>query len=235
MLVPARTFSLSLALLGSGSSRLEPIGNRAFACCVSAPIQLYGGEATMHSIYDNLVSVLWLGFLLYWMLMAVPVKATERLEPAFSRRLRAAVFFAAIVLLCVRFNSAWLNYRLWPVSRFTFFAGTGITAAGLIFCVWARAHLGRNWSGAVTIKHGHELIVTGPYAIVRHPIYAGLLVSFIGTVMVMGEVRAVLGFLLMTLAHFHKLRLEEKWMRAQFGEKYEAYSSRVAALVPYVL
>ncbi len=201
--------------------------------CVFAPSQIM--EAAMRPVYDNLLSILWLAFVLYWILMAVPVKPTERLEPAVSRRLRAAVFLAAIALLCVQFHIAWLNDRLWPVNRFVFFTGAALTAAGLVFCSWARAHLGRNWSGPVTIKQGHELVVTGPYAIVRHPIYAGLLVSFIGTVMVMAEVRAVLGFLLITLAHFHKLWLEEKWMRAQFGEKYEAYSSRVAALLPHVL
>jgi protein-S-isoprenylcysteine O-methyltransferase Ste14 len=189
----------------------------------------------MRLVYNNLFTVLWVAFLVYWSVMSWNVKATERLEPAGSRALRRAALLVAIVLLSVPFHIAWLNYRLWPQGRLTFWTGVVITAAGLMFCVWARVHLGRNWSSSVTIKQGHELIVTGPYALVRHPIYTGLMFGFLGTVLALAEVRGVLGFLLITLTHLYKLRLEEKWMRAQFGASYETYSSRVAALVPYVL
>jgi protein-S-isoprenylcysteine O-methyltransferase Ste14 len=207
--------------------------NRATIGCVSIASQLRGGIVRL--VYNNLFTVLWVAFLVYWYVMSMRVKATERLEPAASRALRGAALLGAIVLLSVPFHVAWLNYQLWPQGLITFWAGAVITAAGLMFCVWARVHLGRNWSSAVTIKEGHELIVTGPYALVRHPIYTGLMFGFLGTVLALAEVRGVLGFLLITLTHFYKLRLEEKWMRAQFGETYEAYSSRVAALVPYVL
>lgn len=189
----------------------------------------------MRLVYNNLFTVLWVAFLVYWRVMAMNVKATERLEPAASRALRVTALLVAIILLSVPFHIAWLNYQLWPQGLFTFWAGAAITAAGLMFCVWARMHLGRNWSSDVTIKEDHELIVTGPYSLVRHPIYTGLMFGFLGTVLALAEVRGVLGFLLITLALLYKLRLEEKWMRAQFGETYEAYSSRVAALVPYVL
>ena len=107
--------------------------------------------------------------------------------------------------------------------------------AGLLFSVWARIHLGRNWSRSVTIKRDHELIITGPYKLVRHPIYTGLLVAFFGTAFAVAEVRAMAAFALVGLSLWLKLRLEEKWMRAEFGAKYEEYSGHVAALVPYVL
>jgi protein-S-isoprenylcysteine O-methyltransferase Ste14 len=103
----------------------------------------------------------------------------------------------------------------------------------MLFSVWARVHLGGNWSGIVTIKHDHELIASGPYAIVRHPIYTGLLVAFIGSAMARGEWRGVLAVLIAWVALWRKLRLEERWMGERFGQQYEAYCRRVPALLPF--
>jgi protein-S-isoprenylcysteine O-methyltransferase Ste14 len=96
-------------------------------------------------------------------------------------------------------------------------------------------HIGTNWSGTVTIKQGHELVTTGPYALVRHPIYTGLLLALAGSALARGEWRGALAVLIALLALWRKLRLEEHWMREQFGEAYRAYSRRVAALVPFIL
>jgi len=100
---------------------------------------------------------------------------------------------------------------------------------------WARRYLGTNWSSTVTIKEGHELVTAGPYAIVRHPIYTGLILAFVGTALAIGEWRAVLAAVLGVIAFWRKLSLEERWMREQFGERYQAYSRRVPALIPFVL
>jgi len=186
-------------------------------------------------VYNYLFTVLWIAFLVYWQVMAIRAKATQRLEPMASRVARILMFGAGLVLISFPLPAAWLNLYLWSQDRVTFWAGAALTLAGLLFCIWARVHLGRNWSRSVTIKKDHELIVTGPYAMVRHPIYSGLLLALAGTVMAVAQLRAVLGFVPITISLWYKLRLEEKWMREQFGEKYEAYSSRVSALVPYVL
>ena len=85
------------------------------------------------------------------------------------------------------------------------------------------------------MKEGHELIRSGPYALVRHPIYAGLLMAFVGTALARGEWRGLIAVALVFVALWRKLRLEEKWMRAQFGDSYEAYSRQVAALVPHII
>lgn len=85
------------------------------------------------------------------------------------------------------------------------------------------------------MKEGHELITSGPYAVVRHPIYTGLLLAFVGCAVARSEWRGVLAVALVFVALWRKLRLEEEWMRARFGEPYEAYSRKVAALVPYVI
>jgi protein-S-isoprenylcysteine O-methyltransferase Ste14 len=179
---------------------------------------------------------IWIAFLLYWQLMAANVKATRRLEPASSRILRVVLFFIAIVLLV--WNSsplAWLHLHIMPEGPWRFYLGLGLTLAGLLFAVWARVYLGKNWSRSVTVKQDHELITGGPYALVRHPIYTGLLTAFAGTAIAIGEVRALVAVVILFIALWMKLRLEEQWMRAQFGETYAAYSNRVAALVPFIL
>lgn len=106
--------------------------------------------------------------------------------------------------------------------------------AGLLFAVWAREHLGRNWSQAVTIKQGHELITTGPYAVVRHPIYTGMLAGLLGTAIALSQVRGFMAFVIFFVMFWLKLRKEEQWMRSQFGETYATYAHQTAALVPYV-
>ena len=186
--------------------------------------------------YRSFFPVVWIAFLVYWNIKAVGAKATQRLEPAVSRILRMLAFLIAIVLLSVpRIPLPWLYVQVWPSGLLPFWLGAAVTVAGLLFAVWAREHLGRNWSRSVTIKQGHELITTGPYAVVRHPIYTGILTGFLGMAIAVSEVRGFLAFAIMFLALWAKLRMEEKWMRSQFGETYAAYSRKTAALVPYLL
>jgi protein-S-isoprenylcysteine O-methyltransferase Ste14 len=106
--------------------------------------------------------------------------------------------------------------------------------AGLLFAIWAREHLGRNWSRSVTIKQAHELITTGPYGVVRHPIYTGILAGFLGTAIALSQVRGLVAFVFIFVILCVKLRMEEQWMRSQFGETYATYAHRTAVLVPYV-
>jgi protein-S-isoprenylcysteine O-methyltransferase Ste14 len=101
--------------------------------------------------------------------------------------------------------------------------------------VWARAYLGTNWSRSVTIKQGHELITKGPYAVVRHPIYTGILTGFLGMAVAISQVRGFIVLALIFVAFWMKFRMEEQWMRSQFGEAYATYAHQTAALVPYLL
>ena len=187
-------------------------------------------------LYESLFPVLWIGFLLYWQVKSAGNKATARLESAASRVVRTVVFACAIVLMSVpNLRVSWLYRSFLPQGIWTFWSGAAITAAGLAFAVWARQHLGTNWSRSVTIKQDHQLIVSGPYALVRHPIYTGILAGFLGTDLAIAQVRGIVGFLLIAAMLWYKLRMEEQWMRTQFGAPYEAYSRRTAALVPFVL
>ncbi len=180
--------------------------------------------------------VLWAAFLLFWQIKAINTKTTVRLESAASRIFRSLMFIAAIVLMSAPdLPAPFLYGNLLSRTYATFYTGAAMALAGLAFAVWAREHLGRNWSRSVTVKQDHELITSGPYALARHPIYTGILAAFLGTAIAEAQVRSAIAFLLVTVAIYFKLRLEEQWMRAQFGPTYGAYAQRVRALVPFVL
>ena len=99
-------------------------------------------------------------------------------------------------------------------------AGIAITLLGLGFAVWARVHLGKNWSGSVTIKVDHRLVRTGPYRYVRNPIYTGILAGFAGTALVIGRVWAIYGLLILLAGFLIKIQEEEKVLLEKFGEEY---------------
>jgi protein-S-isoprenylcysteine O-methyltransferase Ste14 len=186
--------------------------------------------------YESFFPVVWIAFFLYWQIKAAHTKATKRLEPAGSRYLRVFIFLIAIVLLSTtRVPLPRLYLQLWPVGLWPFWLGAAVTIAGLLFAIWAREHLGRNWSRSVTIKHDHELITTGPYAMVRHPIYTGILTGFLGMAIAISQIRGFIVFVLIFLVFWIKLRMEEQWMHSQFGEVYSSYAHQTAALVPYLL
>lgn len=187
-------------------------------------------------LYKYLFPAMWIAYSLYWWAISKNVKETQRRESGTSRLVRLVLIVCAFALVWLSsVPLPFLNERFLPSGAWCFWLGAAITAGGLLFSVWARRHLGKNWSQAVTVKEGHELITSGPYALVRHPIYTGLLLAFVGCAVARGEWRGLLAVALVFIALWQKLKLEEKWMRAQFGEAYEAYARRVAALVPYIV
>ena len=185
--------------------------------------------------YELFFPVVWVAFLVYWRIKAIGTKAAQRREPSASAILRALTFVVVIALLLTpRIPLPWLFRQLWPAGLWPFWIGAAVTVGGLLFAVWARQHLASNWSSEVTIKQGHELITTGPYALVRHPIYTGILAGFLGSAIALSQVRGVIGFVLIFVVLWAKLRREEEWMRSQFGETYASYAHQTAALVPYL-
>jgi protein-S-isoprenylcysteine O-methyltransferase Ste14 len=188
----------------------------------------------MSLVYRHLFPALWLSWAAYWWWASRGAKPTERRESMGSRLLHVVPLLLAVALLWPdRVPGAVLNEPLFPWTPWVFWVAAFVTAAGLLFTVWARVHLGRNWSGTVTIKQGHELVTDGPYALVRHPIYTGLLAAFIGSALARGDWRGVLAVLIAWAALWRKLRLEERWMAERFGDRYLAYRERVPALVPF--
>jgi protein-S-isoprenylcysteine O-methyltransferase Ste14 len=192
----------------------------------------------MERIDNSLLLGMWLAWAAYWWVLARRVKATQRQESLFSRlAFVVPVLLAAGLLLSSVPGIALLDERFLPSAAGRVWAaiGAALNLLGLSLAVWARRYLGRNWSGVVTIKEDHELITGGPYRVVRHPIYTGLLLAFAGLALARGEWRGILGVLIAAAAFWRKLKVEERWMRERFGDKYQTYCQRVSALVPFVI
>jgi protein-S-isoprenylcysteine O-methyltransferase Ste14 len=187
----------------------------------------------METLINNLVPALWVAWCVYWLVAARGVKDNRRQESPGSRAAHILPLIVAAALLWLpTLPGGFLCGRLWPRSMGAYFTGVALLAAGLGFSVWARVHLGRNWSGIVTLKDKHELIRSGPYAWVRHPIYTGLLLGFVGSAIARDEWRGVLAVVIVHVALWRKLRLEERWMVETFGDAYRRYRAEVPALIP---
>src|SRR6266700_1743527 len=191
----------------------------------------------MHDILRGCAGHFWVALGIFWLVGALRAKRTERTQSPVSRLLQIAPEIAAFSLLFGRLAGRdWLRWRLLPEDfLFAAWVGLALTAVGTVFAIWARLWIGRNWSGHVTIKEQHELIQNGPYAIVRHPIYAGILLAILGTALVPGEVRAFLALPVAAIGWTFKLRTEESFMTQQFGAAYVDYKRRVKALLPFVV
>jgi len=190
----------------------------------------------MKYVYNYLFLVAWISYFTYWWLMAKDVKSSIRTESPISRLIRSLSIILALSLLWVpKFPISLLTIRFLPDSNLFFWIGFIVTSGSLYFSVWARKLLGKNWSQAVTIKDDHQLITDGPYAIVRHPIYTGLIVGFIGTSIALGELRGLISDFLVFVVLLYKLKLEDKWLLEQFGESYKIYCQKTAALIPFIL
>ena len=132
------------------------------------------------------------------------------------------------------FRFAALTRPFVPDSQVIAYSGLAATAIGIGFAIWARFSLGGNWSATVTLKEKHSLVTHGPYAIVRHPIYTGLLLGLAGTSVVYREARTLLALVIVLVMLLLKIRIEERFMKEQFGVEYAGYSRRVKALVPLI-
>ena len=175
-------------------------------------------------------ATLWILFIGYWS-AAAKNSAPERIsESQSSRRLHQLLMYAALLLL---FIPIWgLRERFLPDASFIIFAGFAIHGGSILLAVWARRRLGGNWSGAITVKVDHQLVRTGPYRVVRHPIYSAMLGMFIGTAMVAGELHALLAVATIGISYWRKIRLEEKRLGEVFGAEYDAYRRATWALIP---
>jgi protein-S-isoprenylcysteine O-methyltransferase Ste14 len=180
------------------------------------------------------LAILWLGWLAYWVIASAGTKTTARAESWQSRVAYSLPLWAAAILLIGR-DFGVLSLRFLPATAWLPVVGVILTAGGLAFAIWARRHLGSNWSGEVTVKEGHELIRSGPYALTRHPIYTGLSLAFLGTAIAIGEWRALIAVALAAGSFWYKLGIEERVMRETFGPAYDAYARDVKALIPFVL
>jgi protein-S-isoprenylcysteine O-methyltransferase Ste14 len=177
----------------------------------------------------------WIAFFAVWAIAGANTKRDVRRQSISSRLMQVGAAVAGALLLFSRTPALSLGSRLWPDRAVIAYAGVALTFAGVLFAMWARLTLGRNWSARVTLKEDHELIRSGPYALSRHPIYTGMLLALIGGGVYVGELRAVFALVFFVAYFWMKLSTEEWFMLQQFGNQYREYQREVKALIPFVV
>jgi len=181
------------------------------------------------------VPALWILWALIWVWSARAVKRARRRESPASRAAHVIPLAVVTVLLALPSLPGWLGERCIGPGATTATVALVLVAGGLAFSVWARAVLGGNWSASVTLKDGHEIVRSGPYRWVRHPIYTGLIVAIAGSALARGEWRGIVAIAIATAALWRKLRMEERWLTEEFGQRYADYRKQTRALIPFIL
>jgi protein-S-isoprenylcysteine O-methyltransferase Ste14 len=175
----------------------------------------------------------WIVFGTYWAVSALGQKAEKKREN-FLERLRHIIPIAVAFALLLRSDVGYgrLGQRFVPETEALNLLGLVLAGAGVAFAMWARWHLGGNWSAIVSIREEHELIRTGPYRAVRHPIYTGMLLAVAGTVLIVGEFRALMAFAIVWASFYLKARKEKYWLAHEFRERFEDHTKRTGMFFP---
>ena len=189
----------------------------------------------MRHILIRFIGFTWLAVLVVWVIAAFNTKSALRVQSLGSRAIQTLITVLAYFLLFSDETAVgFLAYRVLPPSIDWAWIGAALVLTGMLFTLWARFFLGANWSARVTVKQNHELIKSGPYRIVRHPIYAGLLLAMLGTALAFGEARCFVAVALAVIGWKLKSLTEEKFMLEQFGEAYTQYQREVKCLIPLI-
>jgi protein-S-isoprenylcysteine O-methyltransferase Ste14 len=182
---------------------------------------------------QNTLPVLWITWVISWALAGRWASKPSRVESGPAVVFYRATSAVGFLLIILTIRNPWPP-KLWQPSEWQAYVLDGCAFIGFAFTWWARIHLGQLWSSSVTIKPDHRIVDTGPYGIVRHPIYTGLLLAIAAAVGMNGTVGAVFGGLLMLTGIVSKAKLEETVLRSEFGSAaYDAYANKVPMLVPF--
>jgi len=181
----------------------------------------------MHAV-ELVFAIGWAAFWIYWLVAAFSMK---RGRLAWSRELRIRAVIAVLAILLIRlgaFRNHGLNSDPWR-------AGVGLVlfADGLAFAIWARVHIGRNWGSPMSQKNEPELVSSGPYRLVRHPIYSGILLASIGTAVALSWAWLI-AVALAGVYFIYSAVVEERNLAKQLPDAYPAYKRSTKMLVPFV-
>ena len=170
----------------------------------------------------------WAAFWLYWLVAAF---ATKKGRVPWSRELRIRAVIAVVVIVLIRFGA----FRGHGLNTDSWRAGVGLVlfALGLGFAIWARIHIGRNWGVPMTRKDEPELVTSGPYHLVRHPIYSGILTAGVGTAVALSWVWLIV-VALAGVYFIYSATIEERYMAEQFPDRYPAYKRSTKMLLPLI-
>lgn len=190
------------------------------------------------SIFKLLITLIWLAFLIFWVVSAFGANKTVR-EQGWWRRSGYRLAILIVVVLFLRWGIT--NPEIFSLGHIGGFGSDPvIERLGVIFCAlgiglafWARAYLGRNWGMPMTLKENRELVTSGPYRFVRHPIYAGVLIAVFGSMLVEGFFW-IIPFALYLAYFAYAARREERMMLDEFPEAYASYKKHTRMLIPFV-
>jgi protein-S-isoprenylcysteine O-methyltransferase Ste14 len=179
-----------------------------------------------------IINGLWLIFFLYWTVHAFRNKRTVYKQSRWSLLLLGVITTGFVYPIVAADR---LRIPLLRTTLVTQFIGILLCAAGIAIAIWARRTLGTNWSGTVTLKQDHTLVRSGPYAVVRHPIYSGIMLAAVGTFLaLLPTLQAVICLCFIFVGLRLKSLLEEQILTQNFPDEYPQYRREVKALVPFI-
>lgn len=184
-------------------------------------------------LLTNAISLPWLIFLAYWIVASLRVNKMERQEAPGEKLLRILLAVVGWYLLSTNdphfgvLNRRFVGFHFW-----VFILGALLTWAGVAFAIWARYHIGRFWSASVALKTGHELIRSGPYSRIRHPIYTGILLALAGTTLAVGCYRGIVAFAIILISLVRKSKQEEALLAGQFGTAFDEHRRHTGFFLP---
>jgi len=193
------------------------------------------------SLADALFAVsglTWLAFLVLWLVWGVVTSRRRKVVSKGASVIPLWLIVTVAVLLRRSFSGFIPHVQesaLWSGHPAVAAAGFLIQVCGFAFTIWARSYLGALWSGGVVLREGHTVVDTGPYRLVRHPIYAGLLLAMLGSFLMKGSVFWLVVLVLTTAALLWKALAEERLLTRELGEAYAAYRRRTRMIIPWVL
>jgi protein-S-isoprenylcysteine O-methyltransferase Ste14 len=185
---------------------------------------------------EGTIIVLWVAWLLSWGVAAFWSNRTEKRGGIVADIAFRILFYASATLLLAPLSNRhyYAQVQFWHINAALKWILVALTATGFLFVWWARIHLGRLWSDWLTKKAGHHIVDTGPYRLVRHPIYLGLIFAAFATAIEKGTSFALFGAAILTFAFYTRARREERFLRVELGEDaYDAYARKTAMLVPF--
>ncbi|HWB34024.1 MAG TPA: isoprenylcysteine carboxylmethyltransferase family protein [Candidatus Paceibacterota bacterium] len=186
------------------------------------------------TIYSWIIVACWAVFIIVWIIAAVGTKRNLRSHQGFFL-FRIVAFFVVVIALGMSRATRYVSVAL-PVATVSQWAPLGalVCVLGIGLAVWARVYLGRNWGMPMSVKDSPELVTTGPYAYVRHPIYTGVLLAVLGSALATSWIWLI--WLLASGVYFiYSATQEEKLLMKEFPEAYPAYKKRTKMLVPFIL
>jgi protein-S-isoprenylcysteine O-methyltransferase Ste14 len=186
-------------------------------------------------IFLLIVALVWVFFWVYWFISAWITRSPMKRQQSRGSWILIVMFCGFWILYSSASAPDFLIQRAIPDNLIIGLIGMVITFLGVGFAVWARVHLGKYWSSMPAIRVDHKLIRTGPYNLVRHPIYTGILFGIAGTAIIIGEPAGLIAFFLILGVYLWKIRIEEKYLQEEFGEDYARYKKEVPALIPLLI